>query len=156
MRLLLEQTVRMFAETRGLAALSAEVPWLTKLTWGLTENGDVKLDFDITLGTVVHEAVLVFPELFPHAPAYVRPRISSEAWSVHQYPATGTLCLEWGPDNWHAGESINAIGLRPDRSCDGGFMAAGKYCRDLLHGGRPRPLCFFATPDPKPSGTAWL
>jgi hypothetical protein len=103
MRLLLEQTVRMLAETRGLAALSAEVPWLTKLTWGLTDNGDVKLDFDITLGTVVHEAVLVFPELFPHAPAYVRPRTPSKAWSVHQYPATGTLCLEWGPDNWHAG-----------------------------------------------------
>jgi hypothetical protein len=103
MRLLLEQSVRMLAETRGLAALSAEVPWLTKLTWGLTEVGDVKLDFDITLGTTVHEAVLVFPELFPHAPAYVRPRSPSEAWSTHQYPATGTLCLEWGPDNWHAG-----------------------------------------------------
>lgn len=103
MRLLLEQPVRMLAETRGLAALSAEVPWLTKLTWGLTENGDIKLDFDITLGTAIHEAVLVFPELFPHAPAYVRPRTPSEAWSDHQYPATGTLCLEWGPDNWHAG-----------------------------------------------------
>jgi len=103
MRLLLEQAVRMLNETREIAALAATSSWLTQFTWGLTDEGDVRLDFDVTFGATVYEAVLVYPELFPHAPAYVRPRKPSEAWSTHQYPTTGTLCLEWGPDNWHVG-----------------------------------------------------
>lgn len=100
MRLLLEQTKRMLAETRELDALAAESSWLTKLSWGFTATKEVCVDFDITVLGKVHEAVLVYPDLFPQAPAYVRPRESDEAWSSHQYPGTGTLCLEWGPDNW--------------------------------------------------------
>ena len=97
MRLLLEQTKRMLAETRELDGLAAEASWLTKLSWGFTANKEVSVDFDITLLDKVHEAVLVYPDLFPQAPAYVRPRKADEAWSTHQYPGTGTLCLEWGP-----------------------------------------------------------
>lgn len=100
MRLLLEQTKRMLAETRELDALAAESSWLTKLSWGFTASKEVCVDFDITVLGKVHEAVLVYPDLFPQAPAYVRPRKADEAWSSHQYPRTGTLCLEWGPDNW--------------------------------------------------------
>lgn len=100
MRLLLEQTKRMLAETRELDGLAAESSWLTKLSWGFTSAKEVCVEFDITVLGKVHEAVLVYPDLFPHAPAYVRPRKSDEAWSSHQYPGTGTLCLEWGPDNW--------------------------------------------------------
>lgn len=103
MRLLLEQTKRMLAETRELDALAAESSWLTKLSWGFTANKEVSVDFDITLLDKVHEAVLVYPDLFPQAPAYVRPRKADEAWSSHQYLGTGTLCLEWGPDTWHPG-----------------------------------------------------
>ncbi len=103
MRLLVEQPIRMRAETRGLDGLASISPWLTKLAWGFTESKDVCVDFDITVNEKVHEAVLVYPALFPEAPAYVRPRKPDEAWSTHQYPSTGTLCLEWGPDNWHAG-----------------------------------------------------
>lgn len=103
MRLLLEQTKRMLAETRELDALAAESSWLTKLSWGFTANKEVSVDFDITVLGKVHEAVLVYPDLFPQAPAYVRPRKADEAWSSHQYPGTGTLCLEWGPDTWHPG-----------------------------------------------------
>ena len=103
MRLLLEQPVRMLAETRGLNALAAEADWLTKLGWGFTPAGDVCVEFDITVQSNVHEAVLIFPDLFPQAPAYVRPRKPDQAWSIHQYPDTGTLCLEWGPDTWHPG-----------------------------------------------------
>lgn len=102
MRLLLEQSVRMLAETRGLDALAATSDWLTKLEWGFTETNDVRVDFDLTVSGNVYEAVLVFPSLFPQAPAYVRPRKASEAWGAHQYPLMGTLCLEWGPDNWHS------------------------------------------------------
>ncbi len=100
MRLLLEQPVRMLAETRELDALAAASDWLTKLEWGFTSSGEVRVDFDLTVQEKVHEAVLIYPNLFPQAPAYVRPRKPDDAWSAHQYPATGTLCLEWGPDNW--------------------------------------------------------
>lgn len=103
MRLLLEEPVRMRAETRGLDELAGKSVWLTKLEWGFTEANDVRVEFDITVNDKVHEALLIYPALFPQAPAYVRPRKPDEAWSLHQYPATGTLCLEWGPDNWHPG-----------------------------------------------------
>lgn len=103
MRLLLEQPVRMLAETRGLDALAAASDWLTQLEWGFTTAGEVRVNFDITVQGKVHEAELVYPSLFPQAPACVRPRKPDEAWSAHQYPSTGTLCLEWGPDNWHPG-----------------------------------------------------
>lgn len=103
MRLLLEEPVRMRAETRALDELAGNSAWLTKLDWGFTDTNDVRVDFDITVNEKVHEAVLIYPALFPQAPAYVRPRKPDEAWSAHQYPSTGTLCLEWGPDNWHAG-----------------------------------------------------
>jgi molybdopterin/thiamine biosynthesis adenylyltransferase len=103
MRLLLEEPIRMRAETRGLDELAGASEWLTKLEWGFTESKDVCVDFDITVNGKAHEAVLIYPALFPQAPAYVRPRKPDEPWSAHQYPSTGTLCLEWGPDNWHPG-----------------------------------------------------
>lgn len=103
MRLLVEHPIRMRAETRGLDELAGASPWLTKLEWGFTESKDLCVEFDIVVNEKVHEAVLVYPALFPEAPAYVRPRKPDEAWSAHQYPSTGTLCLEWGPDNWHPG-----------------------------------------------------
>lgn len=103
MRLLVEQPIRMRAETRELDELAGASAWLTKLEWGFTEAQDVCVNFDITVHDKVHEAVLVYPTLFPEAPAYVRPRKPDDSWSAHQYPSNGTLCLEWGPDNWHPG-----------------------------------------------------
>jgi hypothetical protein len=103
MRLIFEEPIRMRAEARGLDELAGGSEWLTKLEWGFTEAQDVCVNFGITVNDKVHEAVLVYPALFPQAPAYVRPRKPDEAWSAHQYPSTGTLCLEWGPDNWYSG-----------------------------------------------------
>ena len=102
MQLLLEQPVRMLAETRALATLASEEDWLTNLAWGLTPAGEVRVNFDVTIREKVYEAVLVYPDLFPQAPAYVRPRNLEEVWTTHRYPGTGTLCLEWGPDTWHS------------------------------------------------------
>lgn len=101
MRLLLEQTARMVAETRGLDALAAESDWLTRLDWRFTSDAEVCVEFNIVVQSKVYEAILIYPNLFPQAPAYVRPRKADEVWSAHQYPGTGTLCLEWGPDTWH-------------------------------------------------------
>jgi hypothetical protein len=93
----------MLAESRGLDALAATSDWLAMVKWVWPADGDVRVDFDITVHDKVHEAVLIYPELFPQAPAYVRPRNADETWSAHQYTSNGTLCLEWGPDNWHPG-----------------------------------------------------
>jgi molybdopterin/thiamine biosynthesis adenylyltransferase len=101
MRLLVEQIQRMRDEVRALDALVAELEWLNNVQWGMTPSQDVRVHFDFTVKGKVYEAELVYPSLFPEAPAYVRPRNQDEAWSAHRYPATGTLCLEWGPDNWH-------------------------------------------------------
>lgn len=101
MRLLLEQPARMVAEIRVLDTLAAESDWLTRLDWRFTSDAEVSVEFDIVVQSTVYEAVLIYPNLFPQAPAYVRPRKADEAWSTHQYPGTGTLCLEWGPDTWH-------------------------------------------------------
>lgn len=103
MQLLLEQTERMLAEVQGLQALAGEVSWLTKVSWSLTDDKDICVDVDISLNDRVYGARLLYPQLFPHAPAYVRPRDAEEVWSTHQYIKEGTLCLEWGPDNWHSG-----------------------------------------------------
>jgi hypothetical protein len=105
MQLLIEQPNRMLAEKRALEALAAKAPWLTKLAWGLTDTREVCVDFDITLPLTgrVYETLLVYPNLFPDIPPIVRPRRASEQWTSHQYPGSGALCLEWGPDNWHPG-----------------------------------------------------
>lgn len=108
MRLLFERTSRMLEEARGLDALMAEVDWLSHVEWGLTASADVRVNFDITVDGKVYEAELVYPSLFPEAPAYVRPRKPDQSWSGHQYQA-GTLCLEWGPDNWHSGVTGAAL-----------------------------------------------
>ncbi|KQY80902.1 ThiF family adenylyltransferase [Pelomonas sp. Root1444] len=100
MRLLVEQTQRMREEVRALDALVAELSMLDSIQWGMTPDHDVRVHFDFTVKDKVYAAELVYPALFPEAPAYVRPRNQDEAWSTHRYPATGTLCLEWGPDNW--------------------------------------------------------
>lgn len=108
MRLLFERTSRMLEEARGLDALMAEVEWLSHVEWGLTGSADVRVNFDITVQGKVYEAELVYPSLFPEAPAFVRPRKPDQSWSGHQYLA-GTLCLEWGPDNWHPGVTGAAL-----------------------------------------------
>lgn len=103
MLLLLEQTARMRAEVEAIKELLARTAYLSKANWGFTDEKDLCVDFDFVVKEHTYEARLVFPVLFPQAPAYVRPRTADKAWSSHQYPSTGTLCLEWGPDNWHSG-----------------------------------------------------
>jgi molybdopterin/thiamine biosynthesis adenylyltransferase len=100
--LLFEQAPRLLADYRELLALAAEVDWLAGIAWRFTDTGDVCVNFDVSVQARVYEAVLVFPPLYPDTPAFVRPRNRTERWSAHQYPGTGTLCLEWGPDNWRA------------------------------------------------------
>ncbi|MCW2601761.1 MAG: ATP-binding protein, partial [Frankiales bacterium] len=102
MLLFLDQAPRLLEDHRGLQALAAEVDWLSKVEWTLSEKGEVCVNFDLIIGSKTFEAVLVFAGLYPDVPAFVRPRDATQRWSIHQYPTTGTLCLEWGPDNWRS------------------------------------------------------
>ena len=56
------------------------------------------------------QQTLVYPELFPELPAYIRPQKTGERWSaLHQYGGSGVLCLEYGPDNWNT--NISGVDL---------------------------------------------
>lgn len=99
MRLLLEQSARLAAEQDAIAQLAASQAWLVSFKWGVTSEFDICVNADVTVGGHTHELRVVYPDLFPDVPALVQPR-NREHWSGHQYGHGGTLCLEWGPDNW--------------------------------------------------------
>lgn len=95
----LADQARFRQEREELEALAARSAWLTLGAWRLDASGIV-LEFDIDIGHRVYEAVLRFPETYPHSPAVVRPRDEHARWSVHQFGAGGDLCLQIRPDNW--------------------------------------------------------
>jgi hypothetical protein len=103
MLLLLEQRHRLLEEKAGLEALSTTAPWLVSYMWTLTPSPsyDVCVDAELDIHGTVRRVRLVYPQLFPEVPAYIRPLDASERWSEHQYGDAGALCLEYGADNWH-------------------------------------------------------
>lgn len=101
--LLQEQPKRMAHERRLLVEYARSTPSFTMQAWGTTSAGELCLNFNLKLAVGNFDGVLVYPDLFPDAPAYIRPQKSGESWSRHQYNGSGVLCLQYGPDNWHAG-----------------------------------------------------
>ena len=78
--------------------------------WNSTDTNELHLNFSLKIGTIDFNGVLVYPELFPELPAYIRPQKSGERWSIlHQYGSSGVLCLEYGPDNWNT--NISGVDL---------------------------------------------
>jgi hypothetical protein len=97
-----ENRGRLLREKSEIESLAGEVPWIRTLKWGLHKDLKLKVDVDIIVGDITYEVELVYPDLFPDTPVYIRPRSPTEAlWSSHQY-IDGALCLEWGPDNWNS------------------------------------------------------
>lgn len=96
-----ENSARFLCEKATLEQLCGEVAWIKEFKWRLTKDVMLEVDVDLIVGEEIYEVELVYPNLFPDAPAYVRPRTLTARWSSHQYGAGGVLCLEWGPDNWH-------------------------------------------------------
>jgi len=92
---------RLAAERGAIEALEQEADWLAGTRWHLDATG---LAVDAIVRVHGHDwpISLSYPALFPAAPIAVRPQTVGERWSGHQY-GDGTLCLEWGPDNWHQG-----------------------------------------------------
>ena len=98
----IENAARFLEERKAISDLAGRSDWLQNVRWGFTKGALLKVEADIVVAGETHDVELVYPNLFPDTPAYVRPRSSTERWSSHQYGAGGVLCLEWGPDNWSA------------------------------------------------------
>ena len=95
----LDDLGRLVREKEGIERLEAEASWLRGVVWGL--GGGLHVDAVIRAGGHDYEVTMSYPEVFPAVPPSVKPKESGEHWSGHQWGAGGSLCLEWGPDNWH-------------------------------------------------------
>ena len=100
----LELPDRLLHERAEIETLAGEVTWIRSKRWGVDDELRIKVDVDIVINDVTFEVELVYPHLFPDTPAFIRPRspTTTVRWSTHQYGPGGTLCLEWGPDNWQS------------------------------------------------------
>lgn len=96
----IESAARFLHERAAIHDLAGQVAWIQALRWGFTKEAMLKVDVDLAIGDETYEVELIYPNLFPDTPAYIRPRTSTARWSQHQYGPGGVLCLEWGPDNW--------------------------------------------------------
>ena len=90
---------RLAREHSAIEELETSSVWLRGTRWGL-DGSSLFLDAVIFDSGREWPVRLTYPEHFPSALIAVRPQEPGEQWSSHQY-FDGTLCLEWGPDNWH-------------------------------------------------------
>jgi hypothetical protein len=95
----LDDAGRLAREKAAIELLDTEADWVRGVVWGL--SGGLHLDAVIRARGHDYEITMAYPEVFPAAPPIVKPINSDERWSGHQWGAGGSLCLEWGPDNWH-------------------------------------------------------
>lgn len=93
---------RLQHERAQVEKLAGAVDWIGVKRWQLDDELRLTVAVDIVINDVTYEVALVYPHQFPDTPAFVRPRSTTTTtrWSAHQYGPGGTLCLEWGPDNW--------------------------------------------------------
>ena len=88
-------------ERQEMEKLCAEVDWIEGIHWRVNpESSLLEVDLDLAVHGNPRAVTLTYPEAFPNTPAYIRPRDKAQHWSVHQYGAGGSLCLEWRADNW--------------------------------------------------------
>lgn len=103
MHLLIEQPRRFLDEKSRMEELGNQVSWLLAYEWSLTESPayDVCVNATLDIHGTQKRVRLIYPPLFPDAPAYIKPLDADARWSQHQYGTTGAFCLEYGPDNWN-------------------------------------------------------
>jgi hypothetical protein len=99
MKWALDNPARYLHERAEFDRLDKEADWLS-LAWRLDSTLTVEVDLDLRVHGKSYAATLTYPDLFPETPAYMRPRDSSEQWSIHQYGPGGSLCLKRRADNW--------------------------------------------------------
>ena len=94
----LDDPGRLAQEKAAVELLESETDWLGGVAWGL--SGGLRLDAVIQAGGHDYVVTMAYPDVFPATPPIVRPKNRDERWSNHQWGRGGSLCLEWGPDNW--------------------------------------------------------
>jgi len=94
-----EEPARLAREKAAIEDLESRSEWLSDVGWSF-HSGGLRLDAVIAAQGHDYRVRMTYPEMFPAVPPAVRPKNKEERWSGHQY-GDGTLCLEWGPDNWH-------------------------------------------------------
>ena len=95
----LEDYARLAAEREGLARLQHRSIHVQSIEWMLADD-QLAFKAIIRVNGRDYPLEFIYPNLFPHVPPIVRPQDKAELRSGHQYQ-DGTLCLEWGADNWH-------------------------------------------------------
>lgn len=94
----LEDLSRLSSEKENIEKLYSKVDWLKEIEW-ILEN-ELSLRAKIIVHGHTYGVELKYHAYFPSTPPTVTPLDKEINWSEHQY-TSGTLCLEWGPDNWH-------------------------------------------------------
>jgi sulfur-carrier protein adenylyltransferase/sulfurtransferase len=89
---------RLSNEREAIQRLEENSTWLKGTEWSIESRLVVRAN--IEAHEHVYELQLTYPDFFPATPPFITPVNTDERWSEHQY-SNGTLCLEWGPDNWH-------------------------------------------------------
>ncbi|MGG3546261.1 ThiF family adenylyltransferase [Bacillus paranthracis] len=95
----LENANRLLHERREIEQLQLTEKWLLGVEW-LILGSELAVKVKIEAHGHIYELEMLYPPLFPFSPPGVKPIEKEEWWTEHQYTG-GTLCLEWGPDNWH-------------------------------------------------------
>lgn len=99
MKWVVNDPARFLHERAELGRLEHEVDWLAT-TWRIDTNGSVEVDFNIMVHGHTYTGRMTYPDVFPNSPPHICPLDPSERWTIHQYGAGGSLCLEWRADNW--------------------------------------------------------
>jgi molybdopterin/thiamine biosynthesis adenylyltransferase len=92
---------RVLEEDSRLQALVTEGT-IGSYAWSKQPNGEVWLTAELRLGNQTQSIELRFPERYPGECPSLRPLPYGRHLSEHQFGGEGVLCLELGPDNWHA------------------------------------------------------
>jgi len=90
---------RLLQEHDAVCTLVRGTDWCTDIHWSVVEK-HLCCSANIKAHGHIYRIRMTYPAFFPELPPYVQPVDDSRRWSGHQYGAGGTLCLEWGPDNW--------------------------------------------------------
>lgn len=90
----------MILEKNEIEKIQREESWICGVKWDLSSS-NLALFADILAHDHIYKVKLTYPSLFPDTPIMVAPVENDVRWSNHQY-LSGTLCLEWGPDNWQS------------------------------------------------------
>lgn len=99
MKWAMDDPARFLRERGEIERLESQEDWLTTV-WTIGDGGLVAVDLDFAVHGRIFAGRMTYPDMFPSSPPYIRPRDASERWSVHQYGAGGSLCLQWRADNW--------------------------------------------------------